>query len=95
MPVRKFLDISTIHLTAETCKRFEDGDFIAQTYPHPDGPGWFMYVADPEAEDRDDPWPADLKACLQRARDHGCDYILFDCDGLEDPELPQYPDEET
>jgi hypothetical protein len=37
---------------------------------------------------------AHLKACLERARARRCDYILFDYDGLEDPELPHYPDED-
>jgi hypothetical protein len=95
MAVRKFLDISTLHLTAETRARFDDGAFIAQTYPHPDGLGWLMYVADPESEDPDLPWPDDLKACLERARKLDCDYILLDCDAETDPELHQYPDEET
>jgi len=95
MPVRKYLEISTIHLTPETRRRFEAGDYISSTYESPDGDGWFFYVADPEAEEAGDPWPADLKACLERARARGCDYILLDCDALEDPELPQYPDEET
>ena len=94
MSVRKFLDISTIHLTPETRKRFEEGDFISSTYESPYGDGWFFYVADPESEDADYPWPDDLKACLKRARDRNCEYILLDPDGPEDPELPQYPDED-
>lgn len=88
MTVRKFLDLSTGHLTEETRDRLSDGEGPTPTYPHPDGFGWLVWVpedqgvmAELEKWAEDVNCPADLLACFKAARKRGCDYILFDSDG--------------
>lgn len=91
MTVRKFLDLSTGHLTPETRQRIDDGEIsIRSVYPHPDGYGWLIYVL---PEDYEFDGPADLGKVLEYARHLDCDYVLFDCDGLRIANLPRYEED--
>lgn len=95
MTVRKFLDLSTGHLTQATRNLMDSADRpINAVYPHPDGYGWLVYVPLEVREETTEP-PADLRACLRWARHLKCDYILFDCDGPLIEELPSYDDDYT
>jgi hypothetical protein len=40
--------------------------------------GWFLWAHDEESDLSE--FPADLQACMRKAQEHGCDYILFDRD---------------
>lgn len=52
--------------------------------------GWIVYAL----EDRDNSIPDDLWACMEYARKHHSDYILFDRDAIETEELTVYDYEE-
>lgn len=94
MSIRKFLDLSTAHLTPATREFIKQHQAIGPIYDHPDGYGWVMFVPDEDDIPTDAPTtPADLLACYQRARRLKCDYIMFDADGPDDEELPIYEDE--
>jgi len=49
--------------------------------------GWWVWA---NVEDGRDNMPADLIACLDYAREHGCRWILFDCDGPLERDLTRY-----
>lgn len=82
------LEMSTSHLSAETCEHLDHNDIPAiLMFRREDG--WLINV-DPDHE-REGGWedlPADLHACLVYARTCGADYILFDVDVLGAPLPP-------
>ncbi|TXM69653.1 hypothetical protein [Methylobacterium sp. WL120] len=98
-PVRRFLDLSTGHLTVETrmmldliCEEQKRGDLTAWASCTPFG--WFMWAHDEESDLKQ--FPADLQACMRKAHEHGCDYLLFDRDAAPADEslgLPFYEDD--
>ena len=82
-PIRRFLDLSTGHLTAETrmlldliCEEQKRGDITSWASCTPFG--WFLWAHDEESDLSE--FPADLQACMRKAQEVGCDYILFDRD---------------
>ena len=90
---RKFLDLSRNHLTREdqeflhTASLRETGNPIipcAET-----ATGWFMY-ADEAAEIQLTKVPHRICIIMLHSRKHGCDYVLFDENGPEDPDLPVF-----
>ena len=84
--VRKFLDVSTIHLSVEAIAALEYGnDISCSSTPH----GWWVWVFSPEL-DKDT--PKAIRDAFELARSQGCDYIQFDCDAMIHPLLPQYED---
>lgn len=86
MAIVKLLDISLEHITTETNDKLVELDRDGAIYVVPHYYGFFVYVADyvePET-------PADLKAVLEFARDKGCGWIKFDCDGEKYEQLPVY-----
>lgn len=93
MTVRKFLDISTIHLRPKT--RLDiDSRIVPGTFYDHSVYGWFMWVPSADFDDRLEKlkdYP-DLLACIYRARELDCDYILFDVDAEIDDALPTYED---
>lgn len=94
--IRKFLDLSTAHLTPATLTAMDDDTIqFAPIYRHPEGHGYFVWVPD-SMDSLSEPCviPEDLKECLARARELGCDFINFDCDACDDEDLPEY-DHET
>jgi hypothetical protein len=52
--------------------------------------GWFVLARDAVVQS---PMaiPEEMPAILEFARSHGCDHVLFDCDGPEEPTLRLYP----
>ena len=92
--VRKFLDLSTAHLPE---RFFEDGSCLTGRYQHdvgmllwvPDDPTEHVREHGDDPQDCDDAAPEVLAVRLY-ARSLGCDYILFDADGPEDPNLPVF-----
>lgn len=91
--IRKFLDISTAHLSPEARKLLEadGGDVNLSLDPH-GGPsglyGWWLWAG----SDRNDMEgvPADLIAIMDYAVAHDCDWICFDCDAEEIDGLPLF-----
>ena len=94
--IRKFLDLSTGHLPLSDRGHLEryarsGGSFglTCLSGPH----GWFVHVPlDPYSHD----WPGSrsLRAVLVLARNHDCDYVLFDADGPVDAALRFFDDDE-
>jgi hypothetical protein len=91
--IRKFLDLSSNHLKREdqeflhTASLRETGNPIipcAET-----ATGWFMY-ADEAAEVQLVDVPHRICIIMLHARKLGCEYVLFDAEGPEDPDLPVF-----
>lgn len=83
--VRKFMDCSTAHLSPEARTALDSSDgTLGTVYPTPYG--WFVYVADTDASGV----CAALALTFAKARDLGCDYIMFDQDAPEHDELQRF-----
>lgn len=91
LEVRRFVVLSTGHLTEETAHNLDHlkvGDWPVcgghfSTY------GWFMWVV-PAQEHADADLPADLRTVFKFCDDHGFGYVLFDCDAALVEGLPCY-----
>ncbi|GAB2717052.1 DUF5983 family protein [Kitasatospora kifunensis] len=81
--IRSFLDLSTGHLTPEVRADLDDyEDVVAYRTTY----GWLLYASeDPEGE-----WPPELLPIVRLARDHGCEYVLFDADAPVVDALPVF-----
>jgi hypothetical protein len=99
MSMRRFLDVSSGHLSPETWAWLDDqtADHRVRDPRHPHAEilggctrhGWFVYAHEAPIA----PVPADLQAVMRLARQRDCDYALFDCDELPMEDLPVlYPD---
>lgn len=90
--VLKMLDLSTCHLPEHLGGGLNGCDgVIASERTH----GWLMWVPeDPVAHAADyvhrHGVPSEVVAIQLRARDFGCDYVLFDAAGTIDPSLPTW-----
>ena len=89
-PVRQFLDVGTVHLSRadrafldRSAELAAPGGIVAMKSPD----GWFVYVHDDRAvvEMSDALW-----AIFEKAHELGCDYVLFDADGPEHPDLERF-----
>lgn len=90
--VRRFLDLSTAHLSPAARDWLENKDW-ADSSSLPGGAtsyGWFVY-APAEFPMNDDEMPPELAGVLRFARSHGTDYVLFDRDAMEIDGLPTFP----
>lgn len=94
MTVRRFLDVSSGHLSPATWE-WLDGITSDEAVRDPRNPnaeilggrtrhGWFVWASDAPAATV----PADLAAVMRLARQQGCDYALLDCDALPMEDLP-------
>ena len=84
------LVLSTSHLAKSTAERFEkhkpgDADCIDGYMTDWSIYGWIFYC-----HDNDDTTPPELLRCAEFARQAGCRYIQFDCDGPTVDELPTF-----
>lgn len=96
MSVRKFLDLSTGHLSPRDREQLTQalaqgtrnapGNCLVGSY------GWMIY-----AEEEPDPFTwrevPGLAALLARARELDCDYVLLDADGPVDETLPFFDED--
>lgn len=95
---QKFLDISTDHLRTELRDTLFLEDGVWATRLEYDG-CWLMWVPADPAESAsqqaalDDPIAPDLLAIQVRAREFGCDYVLFHRDAERDDYLPAWTEE--
>lgn len=90
-PVLKMLDLSTAHISADTCNAlcsaaapiiaYEKGEY-----------GVFVHVQHTHfiGGDDDPAMPNDLMDCIQYARERDCTWIMFDRDALKISTLPIY-----
>jgi hypothetical protein len=99
-PLRAFLDLSTGHLTQQTREWLDNLDWKTEGPAGGAGPhGWFIYAHDDNSCQPSAPhapsgeFPPDLWACIEKAKELGADYVLFDCDAEPNPDLlPVYED---
>jgi hypothetical protein len=87
----RVLDISTGHMTSEDNEiltaETRDGEGTAPVYELAEY-GWLVYVGE-----IDNNWPLmspEFRNILTKATALGCDYVRFDRDGREYPELPSF-----
>lgn len=90
MCIRKFLDLSTGHLTLATRQRLESGVFPTLTMSGEYG--WLCYAdADSMAEVSEE-WGQDMHDCMALAVTLRAEYIMFDQDAPQHPDLRYYED---
>jgi len=87
--IRKFLDLSTAHLSEHACAQLNTYDGVNvydTTY------GWLMYVPEQDADGLSETgaWPAELLPILKLAHANGCASILFDRDAAKTDLLPTF-----
>ena len=89
--VFKVFDVSTGHMTKKDADELEaecHGGYAPVYELHEYG--WLVYVGEIE-----DNWPEEemstaFRDVLEEAKELGCDYVRFDRDGREYPELPKF-----
>ena len=75
--VRRFLDLSNAHLRSEdralldACAGHDTGELLCASTPY----GWFVFACEERPQISDTLW-----ALFEKARQHGCEYLLFDRD---------------
>ena len=80
LPIYKYLDLSTAHITRET-DRFLDRESqwqLTEIIVYNKERGYFICV--PENINELVNVPKDLKACLKLAQKHGCSWLVLDGD---------------
>ena len=92
--IRKILDISTAHVSENTSILLNEwaiSCFVrpAIVYDKKDY-GWLVYVPSEPGKETEPDFPEDLRSCIELARSHGCDWIMFDCDSTTIDELNVY-----
>lgn len=89
---RRFVVISTAHVSEATAKRLDNTS--PKEWPCVGGPygeyGWFLYAHDENAGVGPDAIPDELFDVMSWARRQGFDYILFDYDADQVAELPAF-----
>lgn len=92
LDVRRFIVISTGHVTEATAKLLDD--VPVDEWPCLGGRygdyGWFVYAHDENCGVGKDRIPDDLFAVMIWARKERCDYVLLDCDGDQIDALPHH-----
>ena len=84
--VRPFLDVSTGHLSPATRAMLDEtplealpGTALRGAY------GWIIHAGFAA-------WPEDVAAAIALAHAQCCDYVMFDRDGMQHPDLPWFED---
>lgn len=87
--IRRFLFLSTAHLQEvdrdvlkRSTRRGSSLGILTMRYPQ----GWFVFAQEEQTEDITD----SLWAVIERARQLGCEYVMFDEDALILPGLPVF-----
>ncbi|GBQ81712.1 DUF5983 family protein [Asaia bogorensis] len=96
MSVRKFLDLSTGHLSRHDRDRLTE--ILADKPPYGSSTsmtgdrGWLIYVS---AEPNPEHWSGipGLVRVIARARELDCDYVLLDADAPTDETLPFFDED--
>ncbi|MGE3738205.1 MAG: hypothetical protein AB7I59_01705 [Geminicoccaceae bacterium] len=93
--ILRVLDISTAHLSEQSCLWLEDreyGDSRELPVVAPTEYGWLLWVPDkateadgdgiaPHGPHSEKPWPEDVCRVLRFAQERSCAYLLLDADG--------------
>lgn len=94
--VRKFLDLSTAHLSAEDIAYIE-GEIAIGCSAYSGENGFFAHCQEdcdnPGELTADEKRPAGLSRIFRHAIENGCEYVLFDRDAEPDPALPVFEEE--
>jgi len=89
--VFKVLDISTGHMTKDDSLGL---DANSHSGPAPvyelHEYGWLVYVGEIEESWPGEDWSEAFRKVLNAAKELGCDYVRFDRDGREYPELQKF-----
>lgn len=98
LEIEKMLVLSTGHLTESTADILNDAAHDEPPFCELEwGPsfardeGWLFRVrplAENGAPDESEGTPLDLSRVFMFAREHGCAWVMFDCDGPQIEELP-------
>lgn len=83
--ISKTLVLYIGHLTDDTCNRYLPDNQQTNSWYEKGEYGWFVYVSNDAGSH-----PKDLEDCLNYAREHDCDWIMFDRDGPLEPDLRCY-----
>ena len=100
MPVYQYLDLSTAHVTHDEWQAITDGLIDLEDGPRVIKHDYGAWVNVPDV-DPAGPLSADdqldlavqypnLDRCLTRAREQGCNWMNFDQDAAEEPDLPRF-----
>lgn len=84
MEINKMLALSTAHVSQETASLLDEGKGGVVSYMK-EGHGWFVY-----AGFLGDYAPPELRACVEYAVKHDCEWIMFDGDVEPLDELKQF-----
>lgn len=85
MEIRKSLVLSTAHLTPEIAAALDAGTFSVQiSWEY----GWEAYAGEDITDDDLD--VSCINAAFALAREHGCTWVVYDCDGPIVDALPIY-----
>jgi hypothetical protein len=90
--VRRFLDLSTGHLTLKTREQLQSNTLQCTVTYQADPYGWWVYVTQDDGILAE--FPQDLADVILYARKHGCEWIKLDSDGPELEGLPWYSEAE-
>ena len=95
--VRRFLDVSTCHVTAKDCELLSYdsethacGPQIASVVAHPYGYWLIANSEDMESTLREHGYSENLIAVMRKARALDCAWINLDADGTEHPDLNRH-----
>lgn len=93
LPIYKYLDISTAHITPETDTYLSKAarDKYNPLIVYKKERGYFVNVPDEDyLDDIEEFIPGDLAACLGFAAKHGCNWLVLDGDAEIIKELKTY-----
>lgn len=94
MEFGKYVVLSTAHVRCATAEQLTTWALLpAMDQPLPVAStscGWFLSTGVPH-DAADMQFPSELLAVLAFGRDHGCAYVLLDCDGERADVLPVFP----
>lgn len=85
LPIYKYLDLSTGHITNETANWLDTNPEGVIVYSK-GGYGWFIHVS----EEFDDEVPKELVTVLEYARKKKCNWLVLDADGELIDELEHF-----
>jgi hypothetical protein len=88
--VRRYLDVSTAHVTPGDMKLLNERNPIIICYPYAYGAWVHVYDVDIEQDLKDSGHSPAVWQLLQLARQHDCDWIKLDADADHVDGLPNY-----
>lgn len=91
LPIYKYLDISTAHITKKTDEYLQKqiGNYNSPLIVYEKEYGYFICVPW-ELDDIEMYIPSDLASCLGFARKHNCQWLILDCDAEVIDKLETY-----